>query len=115
MVAGTTMTAPLVQSIERSSAAAALSHTSIRPMAVSAARMRMGRRRGAAIVDELVPGPGHGEDVSGVAQGTCHPEVQITIGTCTHLVRAAWKAVRFQRNDNLGEVEAVSLSGHGAS
>jgi hypothetical protein len=44
-----------------------------------------------------------------VAQGTCHAEVRITIGTSTHVVREAWQRIRFQRNEKLGEVESVSL------
>ncbi len=45
------------------------------------------------------------------AQGTCHTDVRITIGTSTLLVREAWEGIRFQRNEQLGEIESVSLSG----
>jgi uncharacterized protein (DUF342 family) len=45
-----------------------------------------------------------------VAQGTCYPEVRITIGTATHLVRDAWRNVRFRRNQATYEVEPIELA-----
>ena len=45
-----------------------------------------------------------------VAQGTCHSEVQITIGSSTHVVRQAWTGVRFQRNDQSGEIEPLAAN-----
>jgi uncharacterized protein (DUF342 family) len=47
-----------------------------------------------------------------VAQGTCHPDVRITICTSTHLVRTAWTGVRFKRNPRTYEVDVVGTPAH---
>jgi uncharacterized protein (DUF342 family) len=45
-----------------------------------------------------------------VASGCCHPEVRITIGTATHVVRQAGRNIRFQRNHTTYEIELIELS-----
>jgi uncharacterized protein len=45
-----------------------------------------------------------------IAQGTCHPEVRISIGTATHLVREAWHGVRFERNLTTYEIDLIGVA-----
>ena len=45
-----------------------------------------------------------------IAQGTCYPEVRVTIGAETYLVRDAWMGVRFERNPTTYKIDAIGLA-----
>jgi uncharacterized protein (DUF342 family) len=45
-----------------------------------------------------------------VALDTCHPEVRITVGTATRLVRETLRATRFERNLKTYEIDLVELA-----
>jgi uncharacterized protein (DUF342 family) len=44
-----------------------------------------------------------------VIQGTCYPEVRITMGTVTHVVHETCNKVRFQRNIDTYAIERIAL------